>query len=361
LRKLRSHSRAPRPTRSLPTFTSLYALALLCLLLVGLGDASEGSCPLTCANGGQCRLQGAIKVATSDGASPSSPTATSFYCKCPRGFWGPSCEIQLVMCPSRNDTCYNGEPCYRDIDHDGEPYYRCQCDISSRSSTDMASPYTYRLCAHAATTFCNRPSDGSTGKGGGQDVTLGPSGGSYCANAGRCKSPVRNDTLHPGCDCPAEWTGNFCEVPVGYEAQAAAAEKEAMGAKNESTAGAHRSWGSVLWGVLSGLAILLVGLAIMYWWYIGFDDLFDAVRAWLRPSQDLSQAQDRPRRSRAGARRRRRRRQQRRDVPEVEMAPTKATKASQDDAMGETDEDSDDDIDDEEQDNGVHENGCANA
>jgi hypothetical protein len=209
------------------------------------------------------------------------------------------------MCASENDACTNGQPCFRDVDHDGEPYYHCQCDISPQSNTDMSSPYTYRLCPHAATTFCNRQNEGGSGKGtgsgtgsvngtnvkmqsSGQDVSLGPSGGSYCANAGKCKRPDAsaksngtNALLHAGCVCPPEWSGSYCEVPIGYEKQAEAAATALATSPSGVDPNSRRTLGPAVRGILSGLVILVVGIALMFWFYTGREGVQIAC-SWLR-------------------------------------------------------------------------------
>jgi hypothetical protein len=164
----------------------------------------------------------------------------------------------------------------------------------------MSSPYTYRLCPHAATTFCNRKKvEAGTGslkngtstatkkQGSGQDVSLGPAGGSYCANAGKCKPqpPIDSSSssskkqLHAGCDCPPGWTGSYCEIPIGYEREAEAAA--AALAPSETAPRSRSILGSIVRGILSGLAILVVGIVLMVWFYTGREGVLLAW-SWIR-------------------------------------------------------------------------------
>lgn len=137
--------------------------------------------------------------------------ARKFYCHCPTFHAGPECEVQFEQCPGTspyNETfCDNGAKCVRDINYDGEVYYHCGCDTEK---TDYSSAYARRTCKRMSTVFC-LPEDEKTS----QEIqqSLGQAGGAYCMNGGRCKRMDSTVKRHPGCECPAGWSGLHCEYP----------------------------------------------------------------------------------------------------------------------------------------------------
>lgn len=149
-------------------------------------ERSLGKCDLQCGNGGECKVG-------------QEKTSKEQYCHCPTGYSGTLCEIKFVTCAKgENETCFNENPCMRDVDADGNPYFHCQCDPTM---SDLSAPYATRFCEHAATAFCKPPDHNS----------LGPTGDSYCANSGKCK-PTEKGKHHSGCLCAPGWSGVYCEV-----------------------------------------------------------------------------------------------------------------------------------------------------
>lgn len=194
-----------------------FRLAVLAtgLVLLSSSDASTPACDLDCQNGGQCKP--GRPVTEQEGAEYLGEP----YCHCPTGYDGPLCEIKFVLCGDETDRCYNGENCTRDYDDNGAPFYHCQCDV------EATAPWTelgVRFCEHASTVFCKSLDHNS----------IGPSGSSYCANAGRCLPPDPKKS-HAGCDCPPRWTGNYCQVPADANGKPLALQPEAVVDHNDPT------------------------------------------------------------------------------------------------------------------------------
>lgn len=123
-------------------------------------------------------------------------------CDCPSGFIGTSCEFEVQGdehanqgVPCGDKYCYNGGKCntVTIVGADEEKYTESYCDCISAIKDD--SRYAGDSCQYKATRQCTHSQDGESVQG-----TL------FCVNGGTC----RDDVLQ-GCDCPAGWTGFFCE------------------------------------------------------------------------------------------------------------------------------------------------------
>lgn len=195
----------------------LFSLLFACISSQASANERTECRSLQCRNGGVCRKAKHMTVFDGD-IKGIAANARNVYCHCPPGFAGPFCEIRYQSCPQpvedekkqqTNPTvfCNNGAPCDRDVNHDGQVYFHCECDDSV---TDYSTLYARRACQHASTVFC-------TGQK--EHQSLGQAAGSYCRNGGTCKvSPQQQQeqdqqqpNRHEGCNCPDGWGGPHCE------------------------------------------------------------------------------------------------------------------------------------------------------
>jgi len=153
------------------------------------GDSSE---PLVCMNHGTCR---------------EDPTEG---CECQPGFTGMLCDMEFQDDTHRehgvecgDSFCYHGGTCLsvKIIQPDGQPTTRATCDCTLAVDEDHL--YAGSSCQYKSTTLCTNPTPGLSLEG-----TL------FCVNGGTCKeSSDGSPNFQQGCDCPAGWTGFFCEFP----------------------------------------------------------------------------------------------------------------------------------------------------
>lgn len=167
-------------------------------------------------------------------------------CRCPRGYTGTRCEINLC-----HNYCFVGE-CL--ITTDGYPNCKCPQEFSGeRCETKIQKNHclnggTYRIeyINGKKETFCECPYGFSGVQCENQickdfcingeckiqikdgkaipscDCAKGFSGDrcqieickSNCLNNGKCNTQLINDTLHPICDCPPGFSGSRCEIQV---------------------------------------------------------------------------------------------------------------------------------------------------
>jgi hypothetical protein len=152
-------------------------------------DPNAG-CPLGCIHGGECRL-----------ARSRKESEQGHYCHCRSGYIGIRCEIVYRTCTNRTDTCFNGDPCIRDVDMDGQTFYRCECN---GLLSDLTASYAGALCHKAPTQVC------------------GSHHSHYCANSGQCQK----SSMHgqESCTCAPGWSGTYCTMPTNHPYHALAAE-----------------------------------------------------------------------------------------------------------------------------------------
>jgi hypothetical protein len=187
-------------------------LALMWLLSMSptTVQATKQECALSCSNGGVCKER---KAPISKKAASASGTSNS-YCHCPSGFSGPTCQIKYNSCPTRSTDaeekepafCSNSAPCIRDVNHDGEVFFHCECNDAV---TDYSTEFVRRACQHASTVFCGNKLDRKS---------LGLASDAYCINGGTCKDREvgandKDTRHHAGCNCPVGvWKGAHCEI-----------------------------------------------------------------------------------------------------------------------------------------------------
>jgi len=113
-----------------------------------------------CKNGGNCSLQ-------------------TGHCICPNGWTGDYC-----MTPTEGYVCTSHEHCRMTSSSAG------YCDYSTGHCICASSNYYGVNCELPVASYGKVCSNG------------------ICQNGGFCNPE------HTHCDCPSEWTGNFCEVPT---------------------------------------------------------------------------------------------------------------------------------------------------
>jgi len=196
---------------------------------------------LHCRNGGTCEK-------TRDG--------NGVRCHCPRGFVGAYCEIEVYLCGSPDEQCFNGQPCFSSIDDDGERYYHCECDSLT---SDLTTVFNQRLCGQIATSFCKLDVTNET-------QGVGEQGGSFCSSAGKCKGRPTKGMHHAGCDCPNSWTGSHCEVPLDANGDAIVATMQ----ETTPVRGSARGLGGAIVGALCGIALVGMITTVIGFVYHGF-------------------------------------------------------------------------------------------
>ena len=129
------------------------------------------------------------------------------HCWCPAGFTGTLCEIEYALCSSKDDMCFNGQPCQRAVDDYGKEFFHCGCNMSQ---SDLSIRAASQFCERVSTVFCDADQDQKN-----MDPRQRSRGGSFCNNGGRCKDPENKEEKgkrHLGCDCPAGFSGSHCEI-----------------------------------------------------------------------------------------------------------------------------------------------------
>lgn len=106
-------------------------------------------------------------------------------------------ENTLEVCPDGNE-CFNGGKCLL-LNQNGKTSYQCDC-----SSISGAVPFVGYGCRFPPTSYCS---------------FYGQNKDSFCTNEGICRKLSMPDITgyveHLGCDCPAGFKGDFCELHNG--------------------------------------------------------------------------------------------------------------------------------------------------
>ena len=104
-------------------------------------------------------------------------------------------EHGIMRCPDGH-MCDNGSVCVED-DLRNEGDYYCDCDSIGNEK------YAGLRCEHRATSYCLHSPEGRVSE-------------SFCTNNGKCIQLVsRDNDPHYGCECPAGYTGDYCQFIEG--------------------------------------------------------------------------------------------------------------------------------------------------
>lgn len=123
-----------------------------------------------------------------------------YYCKCPPGFIGHECEIEVEDCDvgtqSDPQACYHGSNCRSS---GGDSY--CDCEKLNESSDPTDRKFAGPMCEHESTSLCAVSLVGQHAPN-----------HQFCTNHGTCVKFVSGGEPHPGCICKSGWMGNHCEI-----------------------------------------------------------------------------------------------------------------------------------------------------
>lgn len=151
---------------------------------------------MTCINEGACIIGIAefgysSEIVEDEDPNPISEYKDKVYCECPAGYAGSHCEITLITCEDKDQTCFNGSPCIRAEDDRGGVYHHCGCDALK---TDFSYGFSIHFCSKLATIFCSGANKGRY----------------FCSNGGKCNGSAETTT----CSCQEGWEGSHCQFPV---------------------------------------------------------------------------------------------------------------------------------------------------
>lgn len=126
-------------------------------------------------------------------------TPSGYVCHCPQGFKGSRCEVDIDDCVGV--SCRNGGYCV-----DSPNSWFCHCPVG----------YSGRYCELDQPV----PKSGSSGSIALIDTAVATicRSGKICLHNGVCVRPTATfSAVEAFCDCPSEWYGDFCEIPVCSE------------------------------------------------------------------------------------------------------------------------------------------------
>jgi hypothetical protein len=128
-----------------------------------------------------------------------------YHCKCPEGYIGHDCSVQVVECAATRDDlvhhCYYGSQCV-DADNDSGLLDR-YCDCSTANADRDEFFVTGLMCQYKSTQLCV------------DDAFDGGITDQFCVNGGQCNKMVQLMSNHPGCTCDHKWEGDHCEFEKG--------------------------------------------------------------------------------------------------------------------------------------------------
>ncbi|VDK22366.1 unnamed protein product [Taenia asiatica] len=125
-------------------------------------------------------------------------TPSGYVCHCPPGFNGSRCEVNIDDCVGV--SCLNGGFC---VDRPNAWFCHCPAGYSGRHCElhqlgPVAGGLSSTAITDSAITTCRS--------------------GKICLHNGVCIRPnAASDAIEAFCDCPLEWHGEFCEIPVCSE------------------------------------------------------------------------------------------------------------------------------------------------
>jgi hypothetical protein len=167
------------------------------------GAASK--CPMTCSNGGVCKVGTAdfsMQPVAANGAPFTFLAETSregWFCECPEGFTGIRCGRPVVACPDADNTtgplyCYHGGQCVEGLGNSttvAENQRFCDCSAAEYNGVFYFGKY----CEIEGARECAP----------GSDV--------FCTAQGTCKDDFESKA-HP-CECRDGYRGPHCEFLRG--------------------------------------------------------------------------------------------------------------------------------------------------
>lgn len=123
-----------------------------------------------------------------------------FYCKCPPGFIGHECGVQVDECDGVQQagpsSCYHGSACKT---NSNGAY--CDCIELNSNSDPSDTKYEGDTCQHESTSLCAVSLVGERAPN-----------HQFCTNHGQCVKMVTSGEPHPGCMCSNGWMGDHCEI-----------------------------------------------------------------------------------------------------------------------------------------------------
>ncbi|XP_076859555.1 protein crumbs homolog 2b [Brachyhypopomus gauderio] len=177
-----------------------------------------------CQNGGKC-------IQRSDpqhyGLMPGLPAAFSyqhapgFLCRCPAGFTGDNCSVNVDECESA--PCKSGGRCedlinaYRCVCPPGFTGVVCEINIDECKSKPCQNGATCEDGINEYTCHCPDPAPQQLPWGGHDcDTVLTGCVDQPCQNGGTCSPRLLGDQHHFTCTCPPGFHGDQCMVPTTF-------------------------------------------------------------------------------------------------------------------------------------------------
>jgi hypothetical protein len=165
---------------------------------------------LTCLNGSYCKqgkpnLKPIHRPLGLQTHITSKLDGNHYHCKCPDGYIGYDCSVQVMECAATRDdlvhSCYYGSTCVEADNENGllDRY----CDCSAANSGGDGFLVTGLMCQYKSTALCVDDSSGEKVRD------------QFCANGGKCNDIVDIMASHPGCTCHHKWEGDHCEFASG--------------------------------------------------------------------------------------------------------------------------------------------------
>jgi len=161
-------------------------------------------CSLQCANDGKCRkgakepMKTTIKDASDEIKAELDVQHNEDFehCVCPEGFTGLTCELEADHCGNGEHVCLHGSTCMKSA----TGKWSCDCPSAFTEDRKVAG----KFCQHHHTSTCTPDQQ--------PKIYRGPTSFAFCVNDGVCKDIVVEGEVHPGCDCPDDYTGEHCEL-----------------------------------------------------------------------------------------------------------------------------------------------------
>ncbi|KAM4607826.1 protein crumbs homolog 2-like [Polymixia lowei] len=183
-----------------------------------------------CENGGECFQRSDVLnyslLPELNTANFSYEQAAGFICRCPPGFTGENCSINVDECES--GPCQNGGRCedlvnsYQCVCPDGFTGVHCEADIDECESEPCQNGATCVDGANSYLCLCPEAEPGlepGLEPWGGQDcdVPLVGCREHRCQHGATCVPMLTDDGEHDyACLCPSGWTGEHCNTSTTF-------------------------------------------------------------------------------------------------------------------------------------------------